>query len=316
MHPAYSVIFFTTTSGAGLGLLTLLGFLSAAGALPAHFGFGIAAFAIALGLLTFGLLSSTFHLGHPERAWRALTQWRSSWLAREGVFAVLVYPAVALFAFGWLAVGSNYGPWAVVGLLVAGLSMLTVVCTAMIYASLKTIHQWHNIWTPPAYITLSVMSGGVWLNALVEVFGLSNPYIAGWVAASIAGAWIARLFYWRFVDDTEAISTPETATGLRVYGKVRAVEGPHTVDSYLNREMGYTAARRHAARLRRVVHLAAFAVPLLLTMASVLWSNSWLAIATSLIVAPVASLGLLVERWLFFAEAKHTVNLYYGAEAA
>ncbi len=316
MHPAYSVIFFTTTSGAGYGLLILLGFLSAADALPPHFGLGLAAFGLALGLVTFGLLSSTFHLGHPERAWRAMSQWRSSWLSREGVFAVLVYPAVGLFALGWLVFGRNYGPWAVAGLLAAGLSMLTVICTAMIYFSLKTIHQWHNIWTPPAYATLSVMSGGVLLNALVEIFGLSNPYIAGWVAASIAVAWIAKLFYWRFIDDTEALSTPETATGLRVYGKLRAVEGPHTVDNYLNREMGYHVARRHAADLRRVVHLSAFALPLALTMVSLLFGNSGAAIAATLVAALAASLGLVCERWLFFAEAKHTVNLYYGAEAA
>ena len=32
--------------------------------------------------------------------------------------------------------------------------------------------------------------------------------------------------------------------------------------------------------------------------------------------ALAASAGVLVERWLFFAEARHTVMLYYGAEAA
>jgi DMSO reductase anchor subunit len=27
-------------------------------------------------------------------------------------------------------------------------------------------------------------------------------------------------------------------------------------------------------------------------------------------------LGVLIERWLFFAEAKHTVTLYYGQSRA
>ncbi|MBT4940732.1 MAG: dimethyl sulfoxide reductase anchor subunit, partial [Rhodospirillaceae bacterium] len=101
MHPAYSVIFFTAASGAGYGLLGLMGVLNAGGYLPSDKWFGLTGFFLALGLITFGLLASTFHLGHPERAWRALTQWRSSWLSREGVLAVLTYVPAGLFAIGW-----------------------------------------------------------------------------------------------------------------------------------------------------------------------------------------------------------------------
>ncbi|CCQ73742.1 DmsC/YnfH family molybdoenzyme membrane anchor subunit [Magnetospira sp. QH-2] len=315
MHPAYSVIFFTTTSGAGYGMLTIMGFLSAAGALPADFWFGLVSFAVALGTVSVGLLSSTFHLGHPERAWRALTQWKSSWLAREGVAAVLTFPAAGLFALGWLIFEDNYGPWAVVGLATAGMAMLTVFCTSMIYGSLKTIHQWHNIWVPPSYTILGVMTGGVWFNVLVESFGLSNPYISGWVLATVVAGWGAKLMYWNFVDNTEAISTPETATGLRVYGRVRAVESPHYVDNYLLREMGYEVARKHAANLRGVTHLFAFALPLFFTALTVAFGDTWISLVASILAGLSVSLGIVVERWLFFAEAKHTVTLFYGAEA-
>lgn len=78
MYPSVSLIFFTTASGTGYGLLALLGVLAPARLLPAERWFGFTGLGLALGLITFGLLSSTLHLGHPERAWRAVSQWRSS----------------------------------------------------------------------------------------------------------------------------------------------------------------------------------------------------------------------------------------------
>ena len=102
MHPALSVIVFTTTSGAGYGLLAWLGLAHASGLLPVDGPLGWVALALSFVLITAGLLTSTFHLGHPERAWRALSQWRSSWLSREGVLAVVTYaPMVALAAAWW-----------------------------------------------------------------------------------------------------------------------------------------------------------------------------------------------------------------------
>src|SRR5262249_20108209 len=129
MHPALSVILFTTASGAGYGLLILVAVFAALGAVPAHAGFGIATFGTALGLITFGLLSSTFHLGHPERAWRAFSQWRSSWLSREGVASVATYAPALAFAFGWIWLGER---WSALGLLTALGAVVTLVCTGMI----------------------------------------------------------------------------------------------------------------------------------------------------------------------------------------
>ena len=117
MHPAYSVIFFTTATGAGYGLLGLLGLLSVLGMAPADFWFGIVGFGLAFGLIASGLLSSTGHLGHPERAWRAFSQWRSSWLSREGVVAVVTFVPAGLFAIGWVILGRTDGWVAVAALL-------------------------------------------------------------------------------------------------------------------------------------------------------------------------------------------------------
>src|SRR5438105_11047350 len=109
MHPALSIVFFTTASGAGFGLLLLLGLGVPLGLLPVSPWFGVAALASAFGLAAGGLFSSVFHLGRPERAWRAFSQWRSSWLSREGVLSVATFIPAAVFAIGWIFFGETSG---------------------------------------------------------------------------------------------------------------------------------------------------------------------------------------------------------------
>lgn len=311
MHPALSVIVFTVASGAGYGLLALIGLYGASGELPPRFGFGLAAFGLALGLITLGLLSSTFHLGHRWRAWRAVTQWRSSWLSREGVLALLTYVPALVFAYGWLRHGANQGAWAVSGLAAAALAALTVFATAMIYAVLKPVQRWNNPWVPPNYLLLAAMTGALWLNALAYAFGLARPAIAWTAAVAIALAWACKAGYWLYIDRSRGRSTAESATGLAALGRVRLLEAPHTEENYLLREMGFRIARRHAARLRSIAHVAAFLLPLALTLLAPLLPTR-IAAGMALVAAFLAMFGVLIERWLFFAEAKHTVTLYYG----
>ncbi len=315
MHPAYSVIFFTTASGAGYGLLALLAILGVSGLLPAdRTWFALIALALALGLISAGLLSSTFHLGRPERAWRAVTQWKTSWLAREGVMALLTYLPAGLFAIGWIFLGETSGFWGVMGVLTAVGAVLTVLCTAMIYRSLKTIHQWHNDWTIAAYLTLGLATGAVALAFVAGVFGLADRVVLSLPVALLPIAWIVKAGYWSFADGTASISTPNTATGLRG-GAVRVVDWPHTQDNYLQKEMGFRVARKHAAKLRAWTHVLGFAAPLALSILALAMGGPIAVLAAFGALVSVA-VGVVVERWLFFAEAKHTVTLFYGAEAA
>jgi DMSO reductase anchor subunit len=325
MHPALSVILFTVASGAGYGLLFLLGVGAAAGLLPADRGFGIAAFALSFGAIVGGLLSSTLHLGHPERAWRALSQWRSSWLSREGLASLITFIPALIFAGGWVMQGDVGGGWSLFGLIAAAWAVITVYCTAMIYASLPTIGRWHNGWVAPCYLLLGLMSGATLLNALVCLFGLDVPGIAHLALLALIIGWLAKLGYWRHIDNSRAESTAETATGLGHLGKVRLLDAPHTQENYLMREMGFRIARKHAYKLRAIATILAFVLPALLISIVAILSmlpatpgdftraiQAACATMAALFVIP----GLLVERWLFFAEAKHTVTLYYGASNA
>lgn len=316
MNPAYSVIFFTTASGTGYGLLALLGLFAAAGWLPPDPWLGVVGIGLALVLVTAGLLSSTFHLGHPERAWRGLTQWRSSWLSREGVAAVATYIPAGLFGIGWVFVGDTGGFWALCGLLTALLSAVTVACTAMIYASLKTVPRWSNRWVLPVYLVMALAGGAVLLTLLFALFG-AGPAWTGWLAViALAFAWAVKFAYWVSIDGALPRSTAESATGLGSIGRVRLFEPPHTGTNYLLQEMGYKVARKHATKLRQFALLTGGAAPMVLCAFVAAADPGLLTFIATLIATASFGLGIVIERWLFFAEAEHVVMLYYGAEAA
>lgn len=312
MHPAYSVIFFTTASGAGYGALIWLVILAGTGAMAPTFAFGAVALVIALGLITAGLLSSTFHLGHPERAWRALSQWRSSWLSREGVAAVVTYIPAVIFAAGWLLFGTVEGVWLWAGFLAAVLSIVTVACTGMIYASLRAIPRWSDPLVVPLYLGFSLSSGATLMVTLAAIFGMA-PGIWAWVAAAVTTlTWAMKKAYWRRMDSAAPTATAESATGLGDIGKVRLLESPNSSANYIMREMGYTIARKHAARLRTISMLTSGLVAIVaLVLAGFL--SGLPALAAAMLALTGTIIGVLVERWLFFAEAQHSAMLYYGA---
>ncbi|WP_340159393.1 DmsC/YnfH family molybdoenzyme membrane anchor subunit [uncultured Hoeflea sp.] len=301
MHPAVSVIFFTVTSGAGFGMIFLLGlgFPVDASALRVFF--------VALvggGLAVAGLLASTFHLGHPERAWRALSQWRSSWLSREGIAAIVTLVVFGIYVLIWMMTGSRQH---FLGLLAAIGAATTVFTTSMIYAQLKTVPQWNSRLTPLVYGAFALGSG--WL--LASALGTHEaPEL--WGIALVVLAWGAKWFWWARAGRArlaDAGSSPETATGLGFIGKVRLLERPHTGENYLTREMVHRIGRKHAARLRMLALLLGGAVPILvLTIVALSGAPSFF----NLLAAVSMLIGLLAERWLFFAEAEHAVSLYYG----
>jgi len=315
LQPAYSIIFFTTASGCGYGLMFWLGLASLSGRLPADRGLVAVAMMLALALVAGGLLSSTLHLGRPARAWRALTQWRSSWLSREAVAALLTFPPALAFAFAGVWLGRVDG-WAVLagGLMALG-ALATVVTTAMIYRTLKAVPRWHHPLVPACYLALAGLTGAVWLALLLRAFGheLALPPILAVLAAAFAA--LVKLAYWRSIDRSATIATAESATGLGAFGRVRLLEPPHTGRNFLLQEMGYRVARKHTEKLRLLAGLCGFALPALTSLASMAVPY-WPAVLLLLLGAVAAGLGAVVERWLFFAEAKHTQMLYYGEAAA
>lgn len=311
MHPAPSIVLFTTASGAGYGLLVWASLLAVTGLVPATTASGLAFLLPGLGLVTLGLLASTLHLGHPERAWRAVSQWRSSWLSREGVAALLTYLPALLLAWQWVMAG-RVG--ALPALATAALALVTVYCTAMIYASLKPIPRWHHPLVPAIYLAFSLASGAALALALAAwvVPSLAGPAVL-LVAVLVAGAWWLKWQYWQSIDKGPRTATTADAIGLPGRGTARLLEAPHTERNYILNEMGFKIARKHKAKLRRLALLAGAAGPLALILLALIAGPAAPLLLT--LAALGMLLGVLVERWLFFAEAEHLVMLYYGSDA-
>ncbi|WP_170369211.1 dimethyl sulfoxide reductase anchor subunit family protein [Ruegeria arenilitoris] len=288
MHPAPSVILFTTLSGLGFGLLFFLGlgFPNVSGWVAFVF------FAIAYALSVGGLMASTFHLGHPERALKAFTQWKTSWLSREGWCAVLALLVMGLYAIGVIFLNQR---WSGLGLIGSLLSLATVFTTSMIYTQLKTIPRWNLTLTPVMFLSFSVAGGA--LLAGQTAFAIPLLLIAA----------LVQILYWRSGDQALANSGTNlgTATGLGDRGSVRAFEPPHTGTNYLLREFVHVVGRKHADKLRAISFALAFVVPVGLLILPFNHLVGALAVLSHMA-------GIATSRWLFFAQAEHVVGLYYG----
>ena len=313
MNPAPSIIFFTTISGMGYGMLAWLGLFGPLQLLSDRAGFVAPAMFVALLFIAAGLISSTFHLGHPERAWRALTQWRSSWLSREGVAAVVTFVPALIFAFGWLFIGEASEVWGLFGLLASVGAVATVYCTAMIYRSLRAIPNWHRGMVVANYLLLAAASGGVWLNAMLLLNRIERPFFTAVVLALVLLAWISKILYWRDTAEPAGVSTAGSATGLGRLGRVALLETPNWEVNYLQKEMVFQVARKHADKLRLIAHFAGFVAPAV--ACAVIWMDvAWMNPILAILAASSITLGVVTERWLFFAEARHAVGLYYGVD--
>jgi DMSO reductase anchor subunit len=292
MHPAASVILFTTLSGLGFGLMAFLGIGRPAVTGTNAFIFFTLAYLLAVG----GLIASVFHLGRPERALLAFTQWRTSWLSREAWASVATLIVMAVYGAGLVFFDTRI---TVLGWLGAALALCTVFTTAMIYASLRAVPRWHSAWTPAVYLSLS-LAGGALLAGQVRL-----------AIALLAGAGAITVLNWLRGDGRFAAAGTDlaSATGLADQGRVRAFEPPHTGTNYLLREFVHVVGRRHSRKLRIIAVALAFALPIALLLLP--FNHVFAAFA---VVSHLA--GVLISRWLFFAEAEHVVGLYYGARTA
>lgn len=318
MKPALSVIVFTVLSGAGLGALAIVAIADLLAAwllvsgLPAQ-TMQRASIA-ALALVVAGLCSSTLHLGNPRNAWRSLSRVRSSWLSREALASL----ALLAVAAGWIVLQFDARtPLRVAAAIVTLLlAWLTLYCTAMIYASLKPIRQWHTPRVPVAYFVLGHASGALVVVAFVRSVGEASlvPAVVAGLLILVAAA--AKLDYYAWIARGEGRLTIEQAVGVpqgvhpQVAGgtrmKARLLDVGHSRGTFLTREFGYVLDTDARTRARLMFWIAGVLLP-------VLWLASGVrAVPVAAIALVGCAIGFGAERWLFFAEAHHTVRLYHG----
>lgn len=288
MHPAPSVILFSTLSGLGFGFLAFLG----RGALGASGWTAFFLWALGYGLAVAGLIASTFHLGNPKNALKAFTQWRTSWLSREAWASVVTLLMLAPVALSDIF---GLGLPRLIGQIGGALAILTVFTTAMIYTQIRAVPRWHHWLTPVMFLTFA-LAGGAMLSG------------RAWAPIPLLAVGAILIALWRQGDEAfaRAGQTMGTATGLDRLGVPSVLDPAHTAGNYLKREMIFVVGRKHAAKLRKIALALASILPALILLLPLgIWG---IALATVLHLA-----GALAARWLFFAEAEHVVGLYYGA---
>lgn len=301
MKPAFSVIFLTTLIGAAQGLMVVLVLTEWAHAeVPG--GFLVTGGEIALLLAALGLLASFFHLGHPERAWRTATMWRTSWLSRE----VIALPAFMGSVAGWSlahALGwSGTTGWAGLVLLT---SLALFVCTAMIYASLRFLREWASPLTLLNYTLLGCASGATLAAALAAVRApaMAALYATAALALTLAGLASRSAALWRNAR-LVPVSTLQSAIGVR-HPQIRQRAQGFMGGSYNTREFFHGRSTAFLRSVKWWFLALAFALPVLV-LAFAPPDAPWLVAAFAL-----QYVGLLAERWFFFAQANHPQNLYY-----
>jgi len=319
MKPALSVVAFTVLSGAGLGALAILAVVDLLAAWSLVPGLQAQtmqrASIVALALVAAGLCSSTLHLGNPRNAWRLLSRVRSSWLSREAAAAI----ALLAVATGWIAL-QFIGGWTplrvAAAIVVLLLAWLTLHCTAMIYASLKPIRHWHTQRVPVAYFALGHASGALVVVALARSAGDASLVLAIVAGVLLAAAAAVKLDYYAWIARDEGRLTIEQALGVQhgvhpqVLGgtrmKARLLDVGHSRGTFLTREFGYVLAPDTRTRARLLFWIAGVLVP-------ALWLASGVGeLPVAAIVCVACAVGFGAERWLFFAEARHTVRLYHS----
>jgi DMSO reductase anchor subunit len=310
MRPAWSVILLTTLIGAGQGLflaLYAIEVIAAAHVLatPGRMFYATGA-VIALALLAAGLFASFFHLGHAERAWRSAAKWRTSWLSREAIVMPAFMAAVLVYGVAHhLEAGERISLW--VGAAGTVLCLALFVCTAMIYACLKFLQEWHTTLTPLNYFLLGTASGFT-LAALLAALTAPGASEELAIAALALGAlaYLGRLAALRRNARLRPKSTLATAIGVKHPQIAQTAQG-FMGGSFNTREFFHGRTRATVRFVRWTFLALIFPVPALVLGFSG-GDALLLAVAFGLQYA-----GLLAERWYFFAEANHPQNLYYQA---
>ena len=306
MHPAFSILFFTTFAGSAQGLVVALALASLFG-VPMAPGMVSDALLVAELLLLAGLAASFLHLGRKTRAWRAVLMWRTSWMSRE----VIVLPAfIGLVGLWWLAeragVAAPYG--AVFPLLAIAGAIVLWYCTAMIYACLRFIEEWAHPLTIANFTLIGLASGLLLACALAALAGDTGMVAAtGPSALAITlAAWTVRVMALRRNAGIRHKSTLQSATGIQSPNLVQKSMGM-SAGAFNTREFFHGATQAAMQNARVGFQLLAFAVPALLMAWGISSHSAWPWVLAVLVQAP----GLIAERWVFFAQARHPQNLYY-----
>ena len=309
MHPSKSIIFFTVMSGTGYGIIICLSFFAFISEINLKYHFKLSLMMLSFLLITLGLLSSTLHLGHPERAWRSFSQWKSSWLSREGLAAIITFIPLMIFYLFWYLELDMF-KYFLYGASV--LSAITIYCTGQMYASLKTIPAWNNIYVTPIYLINAISMGSLSLYCLTRFYETDIQNLYQFTLISLTLCLFLKIIYWLHLNRKNT-SSVSTAIGLGKNNNVSFFEGPHTGKNFLTTEMINKIKAEKANFLRLCFIIFSCVLPFyMIVQEKTLIIDAFILKLSFFITLIFALIGMLIERYLFFIQAKHVVSLYYG----
>ena len=308
MYPSKSIIFFTVISGTGygifIGLLFNILFIEISYSLNYKLFISLVSFL----MIVLGLLSSTLHLGHPERAWRAFSQWKSSWLSREGLVSVITFFPMVLFYYFWI---NNINGYVFLLIILCIFSLLTIFCTGQMYATLKTIPSWNNSLVTPIYIFNGITVGSLFVYSINFYFNYSIFLYEKFIIITIILNLLLKISYWILIRQ-KTDTNIQTAVGIKSKN-ISFFEGPHTGKNYLTNEMINKSNNKNNNLLRLTFCILTFIIPLyMINQYSTLIADQFILKLSMIFVFILALVGMIIERYLFFIQSKHVVGLYYG----
>ena len=308
MHPSKSIIFFTVISGTGygifIGLLFNILFIEISYSLSYKLFISLVSFL----MIVLGLLSSTLHLGHPERAWRAFSQWKSSWLSREGLVSVITFFPMVLFYYFWI---NNINGYVFLLIILCVFSLLTIFCTGQMYATLKTIPSWNNSLVTPIYIFNGITVGSLFVYSINFYFNYNIFLYEKFIIITIILNLLLKISYWILIRQ-KTNTNIQTAVGIKSKN-ISFFEGPHTGKNYLTTEMINKSNNKNNNFLRLTFCILTFIIPLyMINQYSTLIADQFILKLSMIFVFILALVGMIIERYLFFIQSKHVVGLYYG----
>ena len=308
MHPSKSIIFFTVISGTGygifIGLLFNILFMEISYSLNYKLFISLVSFL----MIVLGLLSSTLHLGHPERAWRAFSQWKSSWLSREGLVSVITFFPMVLFYYFWI---NNINGYVFLLIILCVFSLLTIFCTGQMYATLKTIPSWNNSLVTPIYIFNGITVGSLFVYSINFYFNYNIFLYEKFIIITIILNLLLKISYWILIRQ-KTNTNIQTAVGIKSKN-ISFFEGPHTGKNYLTTEMINKSNNKNNNFLRLTFCILTFIIPLyMINQYSTLIADQFILKLSMIFVFILALVGMIIERYLFFIQSKHVVGLYYG----
>lgn len=323
MNPAFSVIFLTTLIGVGQGMFFALFASQSYGMVnvlpPQPSGFYAGGGFIALLFMMGGLLAAVFHLGKPSyfitRAWRGMTQWRTSWLSRELIALPLVMGLLFIYVVvNWLGLDADLYGWDLSGQLSLTVGIVTAVAvlglfvsTGMIYAAIKFLQEWSTPLTVVNFFLLGCASGFSMATAYAGYNAPAlMPFFAGWAIALTATAFLTRSAALLRNARIKRMSTVQSAIGVR-HTHIQQRSMGMMGGSYNTREYFHGRTVAFLKAVKWIFLVLVFPVPVLLIWLGLDQGDPTLYVAAFVI----QYLGLLFERWFFFAQANHPQNLYY-----